>query len=132
MSTLTSLRATYPRIARQIRRPAGFFGRIGDHILFYGKAIAGMPHAAVHYRREVIRLIAEISMGAGTLAMIGGTVAIVGFLTLAAGGTQSPLFAGIGGLERGYGPSSPSEVSSEGSSPRLSGPASMCTAMSME
>ncbi|WP_206613867.1 ABC transporter permease, partial [Mycolicibacterium elephantis] len=27
------------------------------------------------------------SMGAGTLAMIGGTVAIVGFLTLAAGGT---------------------------------------------
>ena len=34
-----------------------------------------------------IRLIAEISMGAGTLAMIGGTVVIVGFLTLAAGGT---------------------------------------------
>ncbi len=41
----------------------------------------------MHYRREVIRLIAEISMGAGTLAMIGGTVVIVGFLTLAAGGT---------------------------------------------
>jgi phospholipid/cholesterol/gamma-HCH transport system permease protein len=41
----------------------------------------------VHYRREIIRLIAEISMGAGTLAMIGGTVVIVGFLTLAAGGT---------------------------------------------
>ncbi|BBY32647.1 ABC transporter permease [Mycolicibacter minnesotensis] len=35
----------------------------------------------------MIRLIAEISMGAGTLAMIGGTVVIVGFLTLAAGGT---------------------------------------------
>ncbi len=87
MSTLTALRATYPRLARQIRRPAGFFGRIGDHILFYGKAIGGMPHAAVHYRGEVVRLIAEISMGAGTLAMIGGTVAIVGFLTLAAGGT---------------------------------------------
>ncbi|AEF38286.1 integral membrane protein YrbE4b [Mycolicibacter sinensis] len=46
-----------------------------------------MPHAATGYRREVIRLIAEISMGAGTLAMIGGTVVIVGFLTLAAGGT---------------------------------------------
>ena len=40
-----------------------------------------------HFRREIIRLIAEISMGAGTLAMIGGTVVIVGFLTLAAGGT---------------------------------------------
>ena len=41
----------------------------------------------LHFRKEIIRLIAEISMGAGTLAMIGGTVVIVGFLTLAAGGT---------------------------------------------
>ena len=62
-------------------------GRIGDHILFYVRALAGVPHAAVHFRKEIIRLIAEISMGAGTLAMIGGTVVIVGFLTLAAGGT---------------------------------------------
>jgi phospholipid/cholesterol/gamma-HCH transport system permease protein len=37
----------------------------------------------MHYRKELVRLIAEISMGAGTLAMIGGTVVIVGFLTLA-------------------------------------------------
>jgi phospholipid/cholesterol/gamma-HCH transport system permease protein len=72
---------------RQFRRPSGFFGRIGDHTLFYGKAIAGVPQAIIRYRSEIIRLIAEISMGAGTLAMIGGTVAIVGFLTLAAGGT---------------------------------------------
>ena len=35
-------------------------------------------------KKEIIRPIAEISMG-GTLAMIGGTVVIVGFLTLAAG-----------------------------------------------
>ena len=87
MGTLTVLRTNYPRMFRQFRRPSGFFGRIGDHTLFYGKAIAGVPHAIVRYRREIIRLIAEISMGAGTLAMIGGTVAIVGFLTLAAGGT---------------------------------------------
>jgi phospholipid/cholesterol/gamma-HCH transport system permease protein len=81
------LRTNYPRLFRQFRRPTGFFGRIGDHTLFYGKAIAGVPHAIVRYRTEIVRLIAEISMGAGTLAMIGGTVAIVGFLTLAAGGT---------------------------------------------
>ena len=62
-------------------------GRIGDHMLFYCRALGGMPHAAIHFRTEIIRLIAEISMGAGTLAMIGGTVVIVGFLTLAAGGT---------------------------------------------
>jgi phospholipid/cholesterol/gamma-HCH transport system permease protein len=82
-----ALRATYPRVFRQARRPVDFFSRLGDHILFYGKSLAGIPHAAVHFRKEIIRLIAEISMGAGTLAMIGGTVVIVGFLTLAAGGT---------------------------------------------
>src|SRR5690348_9644806 len=85
-----ALKATYPRLAhatRQLGRPVDALGGIGDHTLFYGKALAGMPFAAVHYRREVIRLVAEISMGAGTLAMIGGTVVIVGFLTLATGGT---------------------------------------------
>ena len=87
MSNLSVLRGTLPRLFRGGMAPVGFFSGIGDHTMFYLRAIAGIPHAAVHYRKEVIRLIAEISMGAGTLAMIGGTVAIVGFLTLAAGGT---------------------------------------------
>jgi phospholipid/cholesterol/gamma-HCH transport system permease protein len=82
-----ALRMTYPRLFRELERPVGLLGRIGDHTLFYGKAIGGAPFAVRHYRREIIRLIAEISMGAGTLAMIGGTLVIVGFLTLAAGGT---------------------------------------------
>ena len=82
-----TLRATYPRLARQIDKPVGFFAAIGDHTVFYAKALRATPFALTHYRREVIRLIAEISMGAGTLAMIGGTVVIVGFLTLATGGT---------------------------------------------
>ena len=82
-----ALRAVYPRLTRQLDKPVGTLSRIGDHTLFYGKAIAGIPFAVTHYRREIIRLIAEISMGAGTLAMIGGTLVIVGFLTLAAGGT---------------------------------------------
>jgi phospholipid/cholesterol/gamma-HCH transport system permease protein len=82
-----ALRAVYPRLTRQLEKPVGTLGRIGDHTLFYGRALAGIPFAATHYRREVIRLVAEISMGAGTLAMIGGTLVIVGFLTLAAGGT---------------------------------------------
>jgi phospholipid/cholesterol/gamma-HCH transport system permease protein len=77
----------HPRLARELRRPIAVLNGIGDHTAFYGKAIAGSPFAATRYRREIVRLIAEISMGAGTLAMIGGTVVIVGFLTLAAGGT---------------------------------------------
>jgi phospholipid/cholesterol/gamma-HCH transport system permease protein len=84
--TPVALLSTYPRLARAARRPAVAVGGIGDHVLFYGRALRAVPYAAVHYRGEVIRLIAEISMGAGTLAMIGGTVVIVGFLTLATGG----------------------------------------------
>ncbi len=85
-----TLRATYPRVFRffdNFQRPVNALGRIGDHTMFYGRAIAGIPYAIRHFRMEIIRLIAEISMGAGTLALIGGTVVIVGFLTLAAGGT---------------------------------------------
>ncbi len=82
-----ALRAVYPRLTRQLQKPVGTLSRIGDQTLFYGRAIAGAPFALTHYGREIIRLVAEISMGAGTLAMIGGTLVIVGFLTLAAGGT---------------------------------------------
>jgi phospholipid/cholesterol/gamma-HCH transport system permease protein len=86
MAAIT-LRSLYPRATRELSKPVALFGRIGDHAVFYSKSLAGVPFAATHYRREIIRLIAEISMGAGTLAMIGGTVVIVGFLTLATGGT---------------------------------------------
>ena len=86
MTATTTLRTTYPRLARTAGRPVSALGALGDHIVFYGRSLAATPFAARRYRREVIRLIAEISMGAGTLAMIGGTVVIVGFLTLATGG----------------------------------------------
>ncbi len=77
----------FPRLAREVRRPVGMLGRLGDHAIFYARALRSVPHAAVHHRRETIRLIAETSMGAGNLALIGGTVVIVGFLTLATGST---------------------------------------------
>ena len=80
-------RAINPRVVRELERPVTVLGRIGDQTLFYGRALAGIPYAVTSYRRDIVRLIAEISMGAGTLAMMGGTVAIVGFLTLATGGT---------------------------------------------
>jgi phospholipid/cholesterol/gamma-HCH transport system permease protein len=82
-----ALRATYPRLTRTVQKPVGTLSHIGDQTLFFGKAIGGTLHAAVHFRKEIVRLIAEISMGAGVLAMIGGTLVIVGFLTLATGGT---------------------------------------------
>ncbi|SNT50494.1 MlaE family ABC transporter permease [Rhodococcoides kyotonense] len=61
--------------------------RLGEQAIFYGRALGSVPRAAVHYKKETLRLVAEISMGSGALAVIGGTVVIVGFLTLFAGGT---------------------------------------------
>jgi phospholipid/cholesterol/gamma-HCH transport system permease protein len=82
-----SLGTTYPRLKHQLSRPVGSLAGIGDHADFYWRAMVGAPQAAWRYKRETIRLVAEISMGSGALAVIGGTVVIVGFLTLAAGGT---------------------------------------------
>jgi len=82
-----TIRAAHPRLARQTGKPADLMVRVGNQTLFFARAVRGVPYAVLRFRTEIIRQVAEISMGAGTLAMIGGTVAIVGFLTLAAGGT---------------------------------------------
>jgi phospholipid/cholesterol/gamma-HCH transport system permease protein len=72
---------------KRIGKFSASIDNIGDQALFYWRAVAWAPRALIHYRKETIRLIAEISMGTGALAVIGGTVVIVGFLTLFAGGT---------------------------------------------
>ena len=41
MGTMTILRRAYPRLARGIDRPVGWLSRIGDHTLFYGRALGG-------------------------------------------------------------------------------------------
>ena len=46
---------------------------IGEQALFYGESIRYIPNAMTRYRKETIRLIAEMSMGTGALVMIGGT-----------------------------------------------------------
>ncbi len=82
-----TLRAVHPWIGRQHQKPFEVLQKTGNQTMFFGRAMAGVPYATARFRPEIARLVAEISMGAGTLAMIGGTVVIVGFLTLAAGGT---------------------------------------------
>ena len=57
MGTVAAIRSTYPRVTRAARRPVEFLGGIGDHILFYLRALAGILHATVHFRKEIVRLI---------------------------------------------------------------------------
>jgi phospholipid/cholesterol/gamma-HCH transport system permease protein len=59
--------------------------RLGEQTSFYGQALGATPDAVRRYPAEVLRLIAGMGMGTGALAVIGGTVAIIGFLTLCTG-----------------------------------------------
>jgi phospholipid/cholesterol/gamma-HCH transport system permease protein len=45
-------------------------------------SVGQIGFALRRYRAETVRLIAQIGMGTGALAVVGGTLAIVGFVTL--------------------------------------------------
>ena len=89
MSTRAVLRARYPRTAANLNRYGGGAGRrlwqIGIFARFARISIGQIGWALHRYRRETLRLIAEIGMGTGAMAVLGGTVAIIGFVTLSGG-----------------------------------------------
>ncbi len=64
---------------------AGGWNRIGTQIAFNARSIREIRIAFLRYKTEMLRLIAQMSLGTGALAVIGGTVVVVGFLTLATG-----------------------------------------------
>jgi phospholipid/cholesterol/gamma-HCH transport system permease protein len=59
--------------------------RLGEQTAFYGRSLVATVDAVRRYPGELLRLIAEMGMGTGALAVIGGTVGIIGFLTLTTG-----------------------------------------------
>jgi phospholipid/cholesterol/gamma-HCH transport system permease protein len=77
--------ARAPRLVRTLQAGVAGWNRVGEQTAFYIRAIASVKDALVYYRTETLRVIAQMSMGVGALALIGGTVAIVGFLLLNVG-----------------------------------------------
>ena len=75
----------YPRATRLKAALAGGWRRFGLQAKFYGQTVTSIAEAFTRYRIELVRLIAQMSLGTGALAIIGGTVVIIGFLTLSAG-----------------------------------------------
>jgi phospholipid/cholesterol/gamma-HCH transport system permease protein len=59
-----------------------FFDSVGHVAWFIVTSMGAIGHALRYYRKETLRLIAEIGMGTGAMAVIGGTSAIVGFVSL--------------------------------------------------
>jgi phospholipid/cholesterol/gamma-HCH transport system permease protein len=86
MSTAQVLRSRFPRgiagAERIVGAPGRFLDSVGHVAWFVVTALGSIGHALRYYRKETLRLIAEIGMGTGAMAVIGGTSAIVGFVSL--------------------------------------------------
>jgi len=75
----------HPRLHRTTNTVVREWNRIGSQMQFYVTTLGSIPDAVVNYRTEMLRLIAQMGLGTAALAMIGGTVVIVGFLTMTTG-----------------------------------------------
>ena len=89
MSTVTVLRSLYPRTYARTGQvaaaPVRLVRSVGAVDWFALTAIRQIAYALGNYRKETLRLIAEIGLGTGAMAVVGGSAAIVGFVTLSAG-----------------------------------------------
>jgi phospholipid/cholesterol/gamma-HCH transport system permease protein len=89
MSTATVLRSRYPRTAANLNRYGGAAARgvnqAGHLANFMRVSILEIVWALRRYRTETLRLVAEVGMGTGALAVVGGTAAIIGFTALSSG-----------------------------------------------
>ena len=58
---------------------------LGQQATFYARTIGWTYRVILRYKKEVIRLLSEVAFGTGALAVIGGTVVIVVFMTFFTG-----------------------------------------------
>jgi phospholipid/cholesterol/gamma-HCH transport system permease protein len=75
----------YERLRRPVRTAATSYTRLGEQAQFYVRTVRSIGDAVKNYKVELVRLIAQMSLGTGALILIGGTVVVVAFLMLAAG-----------------------------------------------
>lgn len=73
------------RAKRAAKVPLNVLDRAGDQMSFYGRSIAWIPATITRYRKEITRLLAEVSFGAGGLAVIAGTVGVIFMMSLFVG-----------------------------------------------
>jgi phospholipid/cholesterol/gamma-HCH transport system permease protein len=67
------------------RRPVAALDDLGGQLSFYLKSLAWTPRTVRRYKKEVFRLLAEVSFGSGALAVIGGTVGVIAFMSFFTG-----------------------------------------------
>lgn len=73
------------RVKRSVDGVVHGWNQVGVQTQFFGRTLLSIGDVFIRYPKELIRLIAQMGLGTGALAIIGGTVAIVGFLTVSTG-----------------------------------------------
>lgn len=67
---MASIKAVYDR-------PLKSLDNLGDELSFFVRALAWTPRTLTRYKKEILRLLAEVTLGSGALAVIGGTVGVI-------------------------------------------------------
>ncbi|MDT7695505.1 MAG: phospholipid/cholesterol/gamma-HCH transport system permease protein [Pseudonocardiales bacterium] len=83
-------------LKRAAEAPLRSLDELGDQGWLYIRALGWLPRTLSRYKKEVLRILTEVTFGAGGLALVGGTVIIVALLTSFTGsvvGLQT--FAGL-------------------------------------
>ena len=66
-------------------RPVEALDSLGEQMRFYVRSLAWSGRTLRRYKKEVLRLLAEVSLGTGALSVIGGTVGVIAFLAFFTG-----------------------------------------------
>jgi phospholipid/cholesterol/gamma-HCH transport system permease protein len=85
VSTFTHQRFSAPLVRTLEAVKAGWM-QLGEQARFFGRTLASLVDVVANYRGELLRQVAAMSLGTGSLAVIGGTVAVTTFLTMSTGG----------------------------------------------
>jgi phospholipid/cholesterol/gamma-HCH transport system permease protein len=75
----------YRTVRRVLDVLLGWLDDLGAQLSFYARSLAWTGRAVTRYWREVVRLLAEVSLGSGALALVGGTIGVIAFLTFFTG-----------------------------------------------
>ena len=73
------------RVRRAAQTPLNQLEELGDQLSLYVRSILWIPKTVTRYRKEVGRLLAEVSFGSGALIVILGTVGVMASLSLFVG-----------------------------------------------
>ena len=87
MSIASVAAQRFPATVNALGTARSGWRQLGDQTRFYAKTLAEIVDVVIHYRAELLRQVAAMSLGTGALAVVGGTVAVMGFLTMSTSGT---------------------------------------------